>query len=146
MDVRETTRAMAAAADTREEQREAQAYAQDADYIHDDLQFKNKLITLESGKISPLMKRDLILSNLESSDLDLVRFMGETHFLFDYFGLGELNRVFNSPRFFMNVNSARARGGFEREALIKIKKDETAYIQQRTSGDSFLSKLRGRGK
>jgi len=116
------------------------------EFIYSELQFKNKLIELESRADGETNKKDLILTNLNELDIVFSRSVINSVKEFNMFGLNNVAKEVLIPNLWGIVNTARARDGFERKAQITNITDEKATITQKGQGANWIDKIRGRGK
>lgn len=131
-----------------EEETRQRNYERDQEFLYSDLQFKNKIIDPISGRIKnfeDIFNTDLIITNLNSVDIQYIRTLISTYNSFVNFNLKGVAEELFLPEIFSFVNTARSRDGFERKALITIKRDDEQRIQA-TQNTSLWDKLRGRGR
>ena len=126
-----------------EEQYQNQSNENNEEYFYNDLQFQRFLVEpISSSLLDNVFIRDLVLSNLNEIDIYKARNVIELIGDLENWGISKASKLFKVT--LMNlVNTARARGGFERLALITKHRNESANIMQKSTQEqeSFFKRL-----
>lgn len=108
--------------------------------MYSQLQFNQFIVNPASDKFLDVFLKDLNLTCFNEMDIFKAREIIELINDLQQWGLVDAAALFK-PTLYNLVNTARSRGGFERNALITKKRLESANITQNTQKESRLKKF-----
>ena len=110
------------------------------EYMYSQLQFQQFLVEPESKVLLDVFLRDLNLTCFNELDIYKAREIIELINDLTTWGLKDAAALFK-PTLYNLVNTARSRGGFERNALNTKRRLETANITQNLPKESMIKKF-----
>lgn len=114
-------------------------YAEE-EFMYSQLEFQKFIVEPESKKLLDVFLKDLNLTCFNEVDIFKAREIIELINDLETWGLKDAANLFK-PTLYNLVNTARSRGGFERNALITKKRQESANITQNLPKESMVKKF-----